>query len=859
MTSYSKAFVSHSSTDKALVNEVIKEIPAARWEIDTMTFEEGKTSASEIEGALSRSDLFVLFASQRALEESGWIESELEIAQQLYFKKSIRGIQVFIIDETPIKQLPTWVRMHVVATTHNVVRIANTIKARLIQLDSSLGLAERPYISRSTLRNDLEQKISNIATPIRAIYLSGIDGIGRRTFVASSLKDIYPGSNVIGIVIPMSIGEGLLEAYHKLYIEWRRPTRTALNDFMARANSLKQTELVNEMVGLVNEVGDSKSYVWLQFGHSVVDDDGSIDTQFEQLLTTMDSARPTLIITATRLPRFVSQRHTPNVAYLQVGSLSEPESRRLWSFALSYFSVKEIDEEMIQFLSEHISGHPNLIWMAAEFVAQTGIAAVKANVRQFSETLNSLSMSLIDGLPLSDNAKRILSLFDEFGAIAAEDLVTIYENDEDLANAITVLLSYSLLEADESHLRLAPYFQHARIRKTFSADGDKFLKTARTRLLTAVSNYQLDESVSFTTIDSAVMASIKEEKALPLQLDEKAIVGSHYLRVARSYYDQEDYDSAIKFCDKAFDKCYTLTQSASIETLRLLGMSAARKNKSAYLEKAITELQKIGTPQASRHIHFIKGFEARWNGQIDTAETEFRKALNLNSEDTHVLRELSQILLTREDFREAESLARRAMQGAKAKINPYLIDILLQCLIEQKKRNIEELREDSEVRDLFIRLQVADAREKSSFYPLRRAQLFAALKEPSEALKYADEAVRSNVQQLRAYATRAEIKLTLKHDAQLLASTATDIKEVERLASASEDNRRHLALIAKLHIRYELARDDPRAARNYFDRMALRLGKLRDVLAAEIAGYIVDQRIADSDLIKWANIVLAKK
>jgi hypothetical protein len=191
MTAYSKAFVSHSSTDMDLVNEVIKGIPTSRWEIDSITFEEGKTSASEIEKALSRSDLFVLFASKRALEESGWIESELEIAQQLYYKKSIRGIQVFIIDETPIKHLPTWVRMHVVATTRNVVRIANTIKARLIQLDSSRGLAERPYISRSSLRNELEQKISNIATPIKTIYLSGTEGSGRRTFVASSLKDIY--------------------------------------------------------------------------------------------------------------------------------------------------------------------------------------------------------------------------------------------------------------------------------------------------------------------------------------------------------------------------------------------------------------------------------------------------------------------------------------------------------------------------------------------------------------------------------------------------------------------------------------------------------------------------------------------
>src|SRR3990172_7256918 len=100
MRKYAKAFVSHSSAEKPLVEKVVALVTGARWEIDAFTFDEGATSADEIFRAMSRSSLFVLFASTRAMQ-SPWVASELQIAQSLLYSGKLGGVLVFIVDDSP--------------------------------------------------------------------------------------------------------------------------------------------------------------------------------------------------------------------------------------------------------------------------------------------------------------------------------------------------------------------------------------------------------------------------------------------------------------------------------------------------------------------------------------------------------------------------------------------------------------------------------------------------------------------------------------------------------------------------------------------------------------------------------------
>ncbi|MFC5475902.1 tetratricopeptide repeat protein [Paraherbaspirillum soli] len=79
-------------------------------------------------------------------------------------------------------------------------------------------------------------------------------------------------------------------------------------------------------------------------------------------------------------------------------------------------------------------------------------------------------------------------------------------------------------------------------------------------------------------------------------------------------------------------------------------MAAVRVGDKVSITEAQNQLAQIPTQQARRHVHFITGFEARWNGHYEVAEKEFLETLKINPKDTHALRELAQILVVREDY-----------------------------------------------------------------------------------------------------------------------------------------------------------------------------------------------------------------
>ena len=620
MASFAKAFISHSSADKPLVEEVAKLVSTARWEIDNYTFEAGKRSADEIMVALKRSDLFVLMASANSMR-SDWVKSELELAQQLLFSRQIGGVLVFVIDGTVVGELPEWVRMHVFVRTTSPVRIANLIRSKLFELDAEKGIRPKPFVQRTKIRAEIERRIADLNHQIRALYVSGVDGIGRRSIVADTLKSLFPSMDLVGVQISVSDGEGLLEAYSKLHFAWMRPTVGEAKVFFDEVGGYTKQQLIDKTSELLDAISEQKMLTWLKFDYDILDDAGNLQGDFHLLLASLKARRPTVVLCAKRMPRFQEQRRLDNVGFFKVDSMTDGESKLLWIYALDYLEFEDADQSFVTLLQGHVSGHPAMIWTAAEYVAVAKKPAVEANPRELLETLRGLSLSLVDGLNLSKTSKRLLTLFDELGAIDPTDLIEICgEPDQSVAESVNQLLSLGLVESEGDHLRLASYFRNARFRKQFSAETEGFLVEARKRLLNLTSVYTSDDNISFATVDAALTNAISQGTAIPLGL-ERAVVGSHYLRVARVSYDREKYQDTVTFATGALAKRHTLTDEAIVECLRLLGMAAVRTGEKDSLDSAIQELLKMVSQQARRHVHFIKGFNARWNGDFDTADS----------------------------------------------------------------------------------------------------------------------------------------------------------------------------------------------------------------------------------------------
>lgn len=76
-----RAFLSHSSTDKGLVNKVASLLGRAAVVYDVFEFTAGNDLQSSILKGISRSQLFVLFASAASLK-SDWVKFEIAEAEK---------------------------------------------------------------------------------------------------------------------------------------------------------------------------------------------------------------------------------------------------------------------------------------------------------------------------------------------------------------------------------------------------------------------------------------------------------------------------------------------------------------------------------------------------------------------------------------------------------------------------------------------------------------------------------------------------------------------------------------------------------------------------------------------------------
>jgi hypothetical protein len=178
-----KAFLSHSSRDKPLVEDV------AAHEIDSTTFDSGILNVDAIQAALKRTSIYVLFLTMDALRSS-YVRFEAILAQELVAKGIIERFFVVCLDAHAFSKADEqWKSYCFVRHLTAPQPIARFIQNQLLLARARAGLKNQPYVERSKEQNDLKELlIQPGASPIKGIYISGNEGIGRRTFCSTCLQ-----------------------------------------------------------------------------------------------------------------------------------------------------------------------------------------------------------------------------------------------------------------------------------------------------------------------------------------------------------------------------------------------------------------------------------------------------------------------------------------------------------------------------------------------------------------------------------------------------------------------------------------------------------------------------------------------
>lgn len=833
MATPTRAFLSHSSKDKNLVGPVFKNLTAAHAHFDEATFEKGETSASEIYKAISNTELFVLFLSKNSVN-SQWVQTELVLAQQKIYSGKIKKILVFLLDSVDHSEVPEWLLAYVYRKTSTPGIITTAIRSALFDIAMVENSTLSIFMGRDKEISVLKESLSSLsADSPQAIFLAGNDGIGRRTLAKRALQDVHPQLIKLPIEIVLRDADSDIEFYRALLNQGEHLTILQSVNKIEKFTSLNLAERTAFLVDLIEKISSQRQIIVLRGKDSLVREDGGFAEWINLILSNLTpSPWPKLAIIARRMIPATKRRNHTNVAFFPINSLDENSSKRLLSIWLKHYQA-DIDSALVDEISEYVTGHPRNIQIAAALAAEYGSARLKTQRPDFLEAIRQQARSLIEGINFNADQENILALFREYEYLSAEDIfVAIGTVDEtELSKTLSYLTDHGILENEGPYIRMAPYLLDTLSRYNWSESTRKFIIDCRDRLLDRVNNISIDDYASISTIDAWVLSSLRQEKNMENIILTRCLLPSHLLRVSREFYDRKDFSRTIELAQKALHGSNKLSSEAQVESLRLICLSSVRLGQDNTLHLSLDKLTAHGNKSALRTAAFIRGFKARYDGNIDIAEREYRQAFELDGKKNfHILRELAQILKIKEEFQEAEEFSRAAQNIAGR--NPFILDTLLEIIIERNKDNQKFLRDDKELKELFDVLKEAAHREQRSFYESRLAHYYSCLHDPSEAEKWALEAEKITPSHVPVLLTLAKIQINSNNTFEA-DKTLNKVQKIIIGAGKNAD-RRNVAEMDKLKILLLTQSGDFSSARTELQRARALPHKIQESLMKKI-------------------------
>jgi hypothetical protein len=373
-----KAFLSHSSRDKSIVEQVTAQLGAANVELDSETFDRGLLSVTAIQEALRRSSLFVLFLSKDALE-SGIVRYEALLAQELFARGVIDRFLVVCLDESSFSSADeNWKSFNFVRKAASPQSIARLIQHHLILFQSKISGITQPFVGRLKELSDIKERLIEPAlSHLRGIYVSGFSGIGRRTFVRRLFSDVYP--SVISIFPEITIDEldGLEEIYRKLS-EKLAPVST-LSAYRTRILAFAtESEVGKErlIVQLLERVIDAREAIFIVDRGGLLDHEGSFQSPMRKVVAQLNpQRRPCVIFIAERMMPQIRQHEVDGLVYCRLSPLSADESKQLFGLMLRNAGTDYSSDELVE-LAKLSDGHPFNIAFIMEAVKHYGIQVV---------------------------------------------------------------------------------------------------------------------------------------------------------------------------------------------------------------------------------------------------------------------------------------------------------------------------------------------------------------------------------------------------------------------------------------------------------------------------------------------------
>lgn len=684
-----KAFLSHSSKDKAFVEAVANELTRQYCVFDKNTFDTGEDFRKSIRLGLDKSTIFVLFASKNSLDAviAPWVSFEIDEAELRLIRGNLRKVVVVIIDESiTYKDLPEWLQRGKVPTITAPKMAAREV---LHYLYAQIRETKQAYFFGRALSMDEAQKTLlsfGADAPPRIFSISGLAGIGRRTFckhVAENLLD-FPRQ----LILKMENGEDIASIAIKLAEEVEAyADQKSFEELFARIKSKTTEELRGDCARYLSSLIENRELPVFFDKAGMIDSAGNYSHAIKDIVQiVLEHKALYLALITERHPKIAGERDLDAIPQMHLNPLKTEDIRslvgKISSETVGSSGEKlKLSAEQIGELAEYIRGYPPACYFAIELIRRYGVDIVLQNKHPLVEFRTSQFLrTLASREYLTGSRKDLLYLLASYNPLPLNIIgSSLGIKPFDLAEDLAFLIDSAFVIPDEDGLYwLADPLVDA-VFRVFNSNID------HARLAEELSRYLADESSNIRRLE----LTRHHFRALARSGAGEALIRSgNYLisdiiRLMIDSYHSRDYSSAIKYGKVAIEK-----QPNNINVHSHLARAYIHEGSSSDYEQARREIEEIRHLGDPREAYFLEGFLQRNQGNTVNAIRAYEEALRRGRSGTAIHRELAGCYFTVGDL----ASARKHIEIARARAadNKFVID--LQVLIAINQRDEEGAR-----------------------------------------------------------------------------------------------------------------------------------------------------------------------
>lgn len=731
-----KAFLSHSSAQKDFVRKVYKLLGASRCVFDECCFDNGKKIIDEILRGLQNTDLFILFVSNESLD-SDWVQQEIVLADIFMQKHGLKQILPILIDPK-IKpglddRIPNWMKQYLMKPIQTPERAKLKILSALRHLDmdtNPIYKAKRNlFVGRYKEKEELEGILNLYVEPhYNAICVSGLEGIGRRTFLRKFFeeKHILNTSNE-----PILLSLNNRSSIDNLILSLLKYKKDVISsDDLEELDSKSITEKTTVLQNLFKSLANENEYIFIIDDGCVVRPTMEVSNWFVKAIDIPENHDCFYISVISRFRpshRFLSN-HDDFIS-ISIDALSVPEVRNLffgYGKALGLSSSSKYNE-----ILSTLNGIPSQVYYAVEYIRRFGIDVTLRNKGIILDYGDKPVMSIIaDIKERGEESFSLLVLLSKLQTTSYDMIYNLVGNTDFVNQELEFFYVsgvFSLFgenkEYIEVHYSIADYIRRSRVdikpeyRQKLNDSVEEFVDRQASNVLFT------DLSQMYHDIRGAIM----EGK----EISSKYYLPSFTLNAIAELYNNSQYNSVINLVDKMLLKSNQYDENTIREYRYWLCMSLAR-NKDRRFEKEVQYFYE------SADYYFLKGFYWRLKKDLRKAEEFLGEALKLNSNHQRTKREIVNVYIMNENYQEGLTLAKENFM--RKKTNPFHIQAYFICLLHNNEQNVESVQEE-----LYMLLDLIqkslDKKAKSMYTTMLGEYIYYVQNNPLKAIEVLENSV----------------------------------------------------------------------------------------------------------------------